>query len=537
MADMGMLRIVILLMAWVMLTCESESPVSSGWGSETTNGITASLRYPDGSPVPGARVRLRPSSYLFGESAKVGTVRDTTSGADGTFGFTDIPADSYTLEIETDTGYGLLFRVAPGITDSSWVDLGESKLRKTGKISGSVRMVNIPKEATITVRIYGVDRSTTVDLSGEYSIDDLPPGTYSLRLSSAGTEVGAVDIPSVTVDEDASTFVGETNMPIDYRVDSVIVRDFLRDQGLEDAIWEEIVPSTKGNRARIQQVHLNDRGIRTLAPSVNTLDFVNRIDLSGNPLTHLPEALASSGVESIDLSRIPMDTLIAGIEHFAELSGLMLDSTSIRVLPADLSRLGLKSLHLSGNNLVEIPGPVLQCTTLVYLRMESNDLSSLRGIESLTKLKEISFSRNRIDSLPDAISACVNLTRVQVTDNGLRYIPESLSRCPDLRSLWLQRNQIVSLPASLTQLKRLGSLRVGGNEIAALPEDIGVMASLRILDISSNPIRSLPVSVVNLTDIDVKVRNCILCETPSAIAAWLDTNAETDWRLTQNGCE
>jgi len=524
-------------LALLLSSCSSD-PVSSGAGGgiETTNGFAAVFRNPDGTPASYTKVRIRPTDYLADDiSLPNEYVIDTETDSIGSVTVLALPPRNYTIEVLGDSGLGaVLHETVVGDRDSIH-SLGVIELRPTGRIEGSVQMKNISLSVELSARMYGLQRVVAIGSNGRYAFENVAPQTYQIFIGSNQDTIGNTDIPFVTVEENRITSIQQVSLPIDYRIDSIAVMGFLRDQGLEEAEWSELVGPPINNH--IRRLYLSDRGIRRPAPSIGDLDFLWSLDLSGNPLEELPPEIGNLSLPELYLNRVPMDTIIPGFEHFSRVAGLSLDSTGIRRLP-DLSEYGVGKLSLKGNGYTSIPDRVLQTTKLTRLDMAGNSITTLRGIGNLTNLEYIQFSNNRIDSIPDEIGNCTQLIEFRMTGNELVHVSPSIADCRLMKSMWLYQNSIPALPDEITTLAQLNTLRLENNELTAIPGSIGQLTNLEVFYLSSNPLPTLPASIISLSDVSVRVRSCRLCTPTPDIAKWLDAHArEEDWRSIQNGCE
>ncbi|NLP02120.1 MAG: DUF2341 domain-containing protein, partial [Fibrobacter sp.] len=186
----------------LLFQCSLDIAGGPGSGSETTNSITVAAAYPDGSPAAGAIVRLRASDYLplTGSPGNTSAYLDTITDNSGSVLLTNLDSGSYSIEINDRQGYAALvsFQVDSGDTDS----LG-SVLKKTGTISGSVN--SSTEVSSAIAEIYGLERVTAIDpLTGEFTIEDVPEGTYSIRFSSEDDPEIKTEVYGVTVMESSS---------------------------------------------------------------------------------------------------------------------------------------------------------------------------------------------------------------------------------------------------------------------------------------------------------------------------------------------
>ena len=141
-----------------------------------------------GAPVPGAVV-----------TASNGERGAATTDDEGRFmigGLTDQPI--YCLA--SAPGYATALRrdVAPGTTDL------EIRLFRAGKISGRLEGAPLPRQFTLRLlhldeetRGYYPKRTVMFGDDGEFSLENLPPGTYKLEVEASGYR--ALDVPELTL--------------------------------------------------------------------------------------------------------------------------------------------------------------------------------------------------------------------------------------------------------------------------------------------------------------------------------------------------
>lgn len=156
----------------------SKIPSIAGWGSETTNGVTACVVHADGSPATGARVYLRRSNYLTpaGTLAKQAIESaNVSTDANGRFEITGIDSGAFHIEIN-DGNSALLFTCSLEAHDT--INLGLDTLRPYASISGAIDSVT----GQAYVQVFGLERLIQAGPDGHYIIPDLPQGDLALRI-------------------------------------------------------------------------------------------------------------------------------------------------------------------------------------------------------------------------------------------------------------------------------------------------------------------------------------------------------------------
>lgn len=157
-------------------------------------------------------------------------------------------------------------------------------------------------------------------------------------------------------------------------------------------------------------------------------------------------------------------TVITGLERLKKLEYVSFRSGFIRV-PSGLA-------HLA--------------PTLAHLALYENRLRTLKGVETLTKLRVLDVSYNRLGHLqPECLLPLVNLEEFYAAENRLTEIdPTALSRCTRLRILDLGGNELRRIQG-LETLVALEDLWLGKNKITEV-KNLERLTSLRRLSIQSN---------------------------------------------------
>ena len=173
------------------VVCTSNPTVAGGGdGSETTNGLAMTVKFPDGqTPAANAVVRIRPAGYLaFGDTV-AGTIIDTSTGVDGSLRLDGIAAGAHTIEVIGDSSLGLVINVRFG-ENGSREELGAVGLKRTGRIYGAVNASAIAA-ASARIGIYGLQRTIATSADGRFFAADLPPSTYVLHAATLDPSDGA----------------------------------------------------------------------------------------------------------------------------------------------------------------------------------------------------------------------------------------------------------------------------------------------------------------------------------------------------------
>ncbi|MFP4164821.1 MAG: DUF2341 domain-containing protein [Chitinispirillaceae bacterium] len=168
-----------------LLACSAGKDLAGG--SETTNGITARVRYADGSPAVGSAVRLRRADYLSSpaDSAQnpVSSI-DLVTDSSGRFHISGIDPGDYSIEVYDGAYKGaVLFTCSVGEMDTA--DLGTDSLSPYAVLTGSVD-IDETGSGQLYAQIKGLERVVPVDTNGEFVFYDLPEGFLDVIISTNG---------------------------------------------------------------------------------------------------------------------------------------------------------------------------------------------------------------------------------------------------------------------------------------------------------------------------------------------------------------
>lgn len=494
----------------------------NGGGMETTNGITARIRLPDGSAGAGAQVKIRRADFITGGAAPSSRLgRDTLTDSAGRFVVRGLEAGAYTVEVHApsaveasnNSGSGLAW-VAQNLrmdVKDSLLDLGTHSLAGTGSLRGVVHMANLPPGNRLRLGIYGLDRQVEPRPDGGYAFEGLAPASYELLVFSDSLMVTGTAALFASVHPQGETSLDSVFLPMDFRSDSLAIAGYLKRQGILDFDWST---RTSAYTNRIRTLRLTGLGLTHLDPSIGRLFFINSLHLDNNPLAALPDSLRRMGLFVLSLDSVPLAALPPQVLEQTRLRQLSLAHTGLKVLPAGLASLAsLTSLDLEGNSLDTLP-PVLP---------------------SLTGLTVLRIGQNPLGSLPDGLAALTRLEQLYVAGAVLDSLPSWLTTLPDLQVLHAFNNRLAALPDSMGRLANLKVLALGRNQLTTLPASLGACARLSALRLADNPITSLPSSLTALSPSDLDVTGNSLCDVSPDLAAWLE-RLSPGWKAKQKGC-
>ncbi|CAI8587538.1 unnamed protein product [Vicia faba] len=229
--------------------------------------------------------------------------------------------------------------------------------------------------------------------------------------------------------------------------------------------------------------------------------------------------------------------LLKKIEEGEVVEKVDLSGIKLRLFPDELGKMkGLLVLNLSHNQLKVIPDSIAGLKKLMELHVSSNLLESLPDcIGLLTNLKTLNLSGNKLTALPESISLCRSLVELDASFNNLICLPTNMAYgLVNLEKLLIHLNKLRFLPLSIGEMKSLRYLDVHFNELHGLPQSIGKLTNLEYLNISSNfnDMTQLPETVgglSNLVELDmsnnqIRALPCAFCRLYKLTKLNLDQN-------------
>jgi Leucine-rich repeat (LRR) protein len=305
---------------------------------------------------------------------------------------------------------------------------------------------------------------------------------------------------------------------------------------------------------------------RTLERGVVT----GRIDLTGVGLTDFACIMSAwPSMKELLIDGNAVVTLPSELALASSLQVLSCASCSLSSFPQLLNlQNSLTSLDIRGNTFGELPAEISVLSSLKKFRAANLGLLSTPSwFSCLSKLQELDLSSNNLRSISalSSLVSLVNLTKLNLENNGELHFPAHFERLRLLKALFLRGNGIRTLPFCLIQLTHLKdvdtammkelvmppqelitkdwsylsnfisqvhrasesqemdlsslqlrtfpsfvceitvlrSLNISGNEISCVPEIISSLTCLTELNLKNCPIKSLPVELGSLEQLSL----------------------------------
>ena len=184
-----------------------------------------------------------------------------------------------------------------------------------------------------------------------------------------------------------------------------------------------------------------------------------------------------------------------------------------------LSLTNLKKLDVSSNKLTGNIPNLGSLINLTYLNISNNNLSGdfYSNISSLSNLEEILLGNNLGSLTSTNFSSFTNLKSLDLSGFGLTEIPSTLGSLSFLKNLNVSNNSITQF-SNLSELGNLEELNISKNQLTEIPSEISALAFLKTLDASQNNLTKFS-ALNNITTLEwLSLENNNLQNLPTEIA-------------------
>ncbi|GJS83953.1 protein phosphatase 1 regulatory inhibitor subunit PPP1R7 [Tanacetum coccineum] len=274
-----------------------------------------------------------------------------------------------------------------------------------------------------------IEPSTTTTTNNE--ADESSPLTLLDASSYQLHDLDSIDFPSTLTEIDLTA--NRLNK-LDSRISNLthLKKLSLRQNLFNDSGVEPI--SKWNNISGLEEFVLRDNQLKTI-PDVSIFKTLLVFDVSFNEISSMSGlSKASSTLKELYVSKNEV-TKIEEIDHLYELRILELGSNRLRSLT------NLQELWLGRNRIKSINLCGLRC--IKKLSLQSNRLTSMKGLEECVALEELYLSHNGIAKM-EGLSTLANLRVLDVSSNKLAAV-EDIEMLTCLEDLWFNDNQLASL--------------------------------------------------------------------------------------------
>jgi hypothetical protein len=318
-----------------------------------------------GNVLIGARVIMRPSDYLSGDSTTEGSLRkfaDAVTDTSGHFKIDSVDTGCYSIEINFNDSIGTVSYVAIS-HDDRIRSLETVNLLPLATISGNIDIINDSLNVNYSyLKVVGLERNIKTDSTGYYSVR-VPSGKHHLFFQNDSSELIIQLGPGEPKTVDIR--IRDNRRPNEpFANDSTILRMLLDSLKIPQSAFDSVCSfeygklmkldlSKRGLRhlpmylirfPRLRQLYLNDnqlgdtfnlppdyfRGLERLdlknnnflkiSNSISALDCLQFLDLSYNKLTTLPSLITRLRLYTFDISNNTIDTTLLSAEQISWLN-------------------------------------------------------------------------------------------------------------------------------------------------------------------------------------------------------------------------
>ncbi|VHO03003.1 leucine-rich repeat domain-containing protein [Candidatus Rhabdochlamydia sp. T3358] len=266
------------------------------------------------------------------------------------------------------------------------------------------------------------------------------------------------------------------------------------------------LPSEIGDAKELEWLNLSHNKLARLPSSFGHLQKLRNLNLSYNQIAYLINNL-SKLLKTLDISHNKLIELPSTLKWLQELEWLNLSHNQLKAFPLEnlqadlkLKRLPmLQWLNLSHNALTELPKKIDKLANLEKIDLSHNQLKKTlsRNIGKMLMLKELNFSHNYIETLPDEIGKLVGLIELNLSYNDIENLPHTMGLLHKLIKLNVSYNNLKTLTYTLAKLENLKEFNVSNNKIIALLKGISNLQNLEVLNLGFNlDLRSLPIKKI-----------------------------------------
>ncbi|TGZ69387.1 hypothetical protein CRM22_003779 [Opisthorchis felineus] len=249
--------------------------------------------------------------------------------------------------------------------------------------------------------------------------------------------------------------------PLVYLPDDISMLHDLTHLSISNCNQLRLLPEGLGSCTSLRMIRASHCSLENLPTTLTHLTSLKYLDLSHNQFEHFP----------IVVCFIPRLRVLL----YDQQEGRPLDSSeSPRGWFSRSNLLYPEETLEDAPGSTELPGEDENIMALTLEEALSHKYTSEMKLPAvigkLSQLIHISLQGNGLFVLPDVFHL-MNLKRVNLSNNRLRFLPPRFHKCKYMTHLYLQDNQIEKLDETLQQLKTLQVLALAGNPLICPPVD------------------------------------------------------------------
>ena len=198
---------------------------------------------------------------------------------------------------------------------------------------------------------------------------------------------------------------------------------------------------------------------------MHTLEQLRSGELSGARRLTLSENLISFPLEILSL-KDSLEVLDLSGNQLSELPDALAECRKLRII------------FCSENNFTRLPEVLGRCPALTMIGFKANRIREVPAAALPANLRWLVLTDNQIAALPDELGQCHQLQKLMLAGNRLEGLPSTLANCQRLELVRLAANRLTALPAWLLELPRLSWLAFAGNPCCEPPQRTQAVTSV-----------------------------------------------------------
>jgi len=189
-----------------IIGCSNTSLVTDVPADDFPNAICGIVKDTNNNPIFNTEIYIKPIDLLSDTQIASGVMPapDAVTDIKGKYFIDSLPNGKYLLEASCDS-LGAVFCCTLFTTKKTILTLPEIILKPFGEINGFVKSdINKP----VYIRFYGLNRCFRIDSgNGEFNLQKIPYGIYSLQICSFVDSIPHVDIFNITIESGKRFFI------------------------------------------------------------------------------------------------------------------------------------------------------------------------------------------------------------------------------------------------------------------------------------------------------------------------------------------
>ncbi|MEP1035536.1 leucine-rich repeat domain-containing protein [Ekhidna sp.] len=241
-------------------------------------------------------------------------------------------------------------------------------------------------------------------------------------------------------------------------------------------ISEKISQLKKLQKLNVDHLESPNQNLNALPKGIMELQNLEEININGNPNLDLEKVFDQlASFSSLKILAVMNNNIVRLPENVKNLKSIeqvwigQNKDLNISLALDDLKKLpNLKHLGFGGIGIETLTFKEGSFQNLENVWLAGNRLTSIPGVEKLSKVKSISLNNNGLKELPNQIFLCENLESLSLNNNpelNVDELAKNLVSLQMLRVLSLNNNDMETIPDVIGKVKSLQYLVVRGNEI------------------------------------------------------------------------